>query len=71
MESPMNHTVTWRFLIGACEKIQILFIRGKTAKIMLKMLGATVHNSVCPGFEAPWICSSVHLVMYFDVLPVL
>jgi hypothetical protein len=43
----VNLTVTWRFLIGACELIQILYEK-KTAVVVLKMLGANVHNLFAP-----------------------
>jgi hypothetical protein len=36
---PVNHTVTWRFVLGACELIHMFVCKEKAAVIMLKILG--------------------------------
>ena len=46
----MNSTVLWLFKIDVCKKINILYVMGKSAMIMLKILGANLKNSVVRDF---------------------
>jgi len=40
--------------LGARERIQILYVREKSAVIMLKILGETVQNFVARTIRRPW-----------------
>jgi hypothetical protein len=55
---PVDVTVIWRFLLGACELIHIFVCKEKkTAIITLQILGAIVKKIGCLGNLAPGICA--------------
>ena len=53
-------TVIWRFLFGACEPIRVFACKGKTAVVVMKISGATLHTVVARATKRPEICAPLY-----------
>jgi hypothetical protein len=48
----VNCTVVWLFKFGVCKKINMLYVMGKSAVLMLKILDAKLKISVVRDFAS-------------------